>query len=504
MQKIKWLFIFLITLALSTIVIIFFEKEKTNVNVAPRELYQVYLDGDKIGVIESKDKLEEYIDKKQDEIKQKYNVSNVYPPKNLSIQKYIGYEKRILSEKQVYELIKEKHPFTVKGWTFRIQSKEKSQADKIIYVIKKETFHNAARKTVEAFVPKKELEAFENNAQPEIKGTGKIIENLYIPADQIKERESFISTDEQIFIDENELTRYLLFGTLKEPDKYIVKSGDTIEQISFNHKLGTSEFLIVNPGFPNANSLLFPGQEVSVGLINPLFNVIVEEHIVEDQSIPYKTDTIYDDTIPYGTTKVTQEGMNGIQRVIQKRQTDNGAIASTYIDKDASYVVKDPIKRIVVKGTKNSGGAIIISSDGNWVWPTKTPYSITSPWGYRWGVLHEGIDIVSTGYGSAIYAARDGVVIKSLNSPGSLGNYITIQHDNNIYTLYAHLSKRYAQVGKTVKTGELIGTMGNSGAVWPRPTSRSPYLGTHLHFGTFSGEPYQSGSRSFNPYNLYK
>ncbi|MDD2470131.1 MAG: hypothetical protein PHI22_04310, partial [Bacilli bacterium] len=191
MQKIKWLFIFLITLALSTIVIIFFEKEKTNVNVAPRELYQVYLDGDKIGVIESKDKLEEYIDKKQDEIKQKYNVSNVYPPKNLSIQKYIGYEKKILSEKQVYELIKEKHPFTVKGWTFRVQSKEKGQADKIIYVIKKETFHNAARKTVEAFVPKKELEAFENNTQPEIKGTGKIIENLYIPVDQIKERESF-------------------------------------------------------------------------------------------------------------------------------------------------------------------------------------------------------------------------------------------------------------------------------------------------------------------------
>lgn len=503
MQKLKGLFIFLITLALSTVVIIFFEKDRISVNAVPRELYQVYVDGDKIGVIESKDKLEKYIDEKQAEIKAKYNVSNVYPPKNLSIQKYVGYEKKVISEEQVYELIKEKHPFTVKGWTYRIKSNEEDQLDKIIHVIEPEMFRDAVRKTVEAFVPSKELEAFENNTQPEIKETGKIIENLYISTDQIKESEAFISTDEKIFIDKTELTRYLLFGTLKEPGKYIVKSGDTIEQISFDHKLGTNEFLIVNPNFPNANSLLFPGQEVSVGLITPLFNVIVEEHIVEDQLILYATETIHDDNLEYGITKVTQEGQNGLQRVIQKRQMDNGTIISTYIDKDESHVLKDPIKRIVVKGVKNSGGSIIISPDGNWIWPTKTPYSITSVYGYRWGSLHEGIDIVSTGYGSAIYAVRDGVVIKS-SSSGSLGSYVTIKHDNNIYTLYAHLSSRYVQPGQTIKAGTVIGGMGNSGTVYPVPTKRNPYLGTHLHFGAWSGEPYTPGSRSFNPYNLYK
>jgi murein DD-endopeptidase MepM/ murein hydrolase activator NlpD/ribosome-associated toxin RatA of RatAB toxin-antitoxin module len=497
-QKITLFITFLITLALSATIVIFFEDGRHIVNAKPQELYQVYLGGTKVGVIKSKSKLEAYIDNKQKEIKEKYNVKNVYPPKDLYIQKHISYNDEILSEEEVYELIKEKNPFTIKGYTFKIKRGEKED---VINVISEELFMEAATKLVEAFVPSDEYKHFRDEQQKEITTTGKIIEDLYIPTEQIKKKEAFISTDEKVFIDVNELAKYLLFGTLEEPDKYIVKAGDTIEQISFNHKLGTEEFLVVNPEFSNANSLLFPGQEVSVGLINPVVDVVVEEHIVEDQIIKYDVETRYDNTLAYGVTNVNQEGIDGIQRVIQKRQTTNGVITNVQIDRAATTIIREPIKKVVVKGTMSiGGGTVTISSDGRWVWPTDSAYVITSHYGWRWLVgkrdFHEGIDISGTGYGSPIRTARAGTVIKS-SSDKTRGEYIIIAHDNNYYTTYLHLSEKYVNEGQTVIAGQVIGGMGNSGNVYG-------VTGTHLHFGVYVGEPYVNGSKSADPEKIYR
>lgn len=492
MQKITLLFAFLITLALSTVVIIFFDDEKNNITAIPKELYQVYLEGEKVGVIESKEKFEAYIDNKQEEIKAKYDVTNVYPPKNLSIQKIVSYTDELLSEEEVYDLIKEKNPFTIKGFVIKIEGDK----ERIINVIDKDLFTKAITKTVEAFVPHDEYEKFIKEEQGEIDGTGKLIEDLYINED-ITIKETYISTDEEIFTDGNLLAKYLLFGTLDDQQKYIVKDGDTIEQISFNHKLGTEEFLIVNPEFSNPNSLLFPGQEVSVGLINPIIEVVVEEHVVEDQIIKYDTEEEYDNTMAYGTTKIKQEGVNGVERVILKRQTTNGAITNVQIDRSASHTIKEPVTKIIVKGTKSSsGGTITISPDGKWVWPTNIPYVITSRYGYRWGNMHAAIDISGTGYGSPIKAARAGTVLTS-SYDRTRGNYLVLAHDNNYYTIYLHLSKKYVSVGQTVKAGQIIAGMGNSGYV-------SGVTGTHLHFGIHIGEPYTEGSRTVNPLTVYQ
>ena len=51
------------------------------------ELYQVYLSGEKLGLINSIDELYSLIDEEQKEIKEKYKVSKVYPPSGLEIQK---------------------------------------------------------------------------------------------------------------------------------------------------------------------------------------------------------------------------------------------------------------------------------------------------------------------------------------------------------------------------------------------------------------------------------
>ncbi|MGI6330030.1 MAG: LysM peptidoglycan-binding domain-containing M23 family metallopeptidase [Bacilli bacterium] len=487
MGKVKIIMTVLMTMMLSFILILFFNFSDQVVSARPQELYKVYLDGLEIGIIKSKGTLENYIDKQQSAAKKKYGVDFIYPPNNLYIDKFVSYDEKILTEAEVYEKIKEISPFTVKGYIISIEGEEDV---KKINVLDQDLFVNAVNTTIQAFVLKEEYDKFLNDEQEEIKTTGQLIEDLYID-EKISVKEAFIPVDEEIFIDENELSRYLLFGTLKEQDSYVVQAGDTIEDIAFNHKLGVGEFLLVNPYFTSSNNLLSEGQVVTVGYINPLFKTVVEKHIVEDQVKKYQTEIIYDSSAYYGSSYVKQEGKDGLERVVQKIKYVNGEITNAIFP--SSEVLKAEVNEIIVKGTRTSTGKIVVSADGNWAWPTNSPYIISSTYGWRWGKIHDGNDISGTGYGSPIYAANHGVVYQT-GVHSSLGNYVILSHENNYYTVYAHLARIIAKEGKKVTRGEVIGTMGSSGFS----------TGTHLHFASYIGVPYAAGSKSFDSLLLYR
>ena len=56
-------------------------------NNRPTELYQVYLDGEIIGTIESEEDFVKVINEEQQEIKDKYNVDTVYNPLGIETKK---------------------------------------------------------------------------------------------------------------------------------------------------------------------------------------------------------------------------------------------------------------------------------------------------------------------------------------------------------------------------------------------------------------------------------
>lgn len=153
-----------------------------------------------------------------------------------------------------------------------------------------------------------------------------------------------------------------------------------------------------------------------------------------------------------------------------------------------------------------------VANLNNWVWPTQTPYVITSYYQYRSDGFHDAIDIYSySGYGSDVYSANNGTVVEAslgctsgyTSCNGGRGNYIVISHNvNNYYTIYMHLSGVLVYEGQSVQAGDIIGKVGNTGNVWPVPNSYNPYGGTHLHFGVFIGNPLSGGS-SVNPLSLY-
>ena len=82
------------------------------------------------------------------------------------------------------------------------------------------------------------------------------------------------------------------------------------------------------------------------------------------------------------------------------------------------------------------------------------------------------MDIGGVPVGTSIYAAADGIVIKSVKNTYGYGYHIIIDHGNGVQTLYAHCSKLYAKVGDVVKRGDKIAALGATGNAY----------GKHLHF----------------------
>jgi len=102
------------------------------------------------------------------------------------------------------------------------------------------------------------------------------------------------------------------------------------------------------------------------------------------------------------------------------------------------------------------------------IWPVNAP--ITSPFGWRWGRMHEGIDL-GAAYGSPIAAAAAGVVIYA-GWEGGYGNLVVIDHGGGLATAYGHQSRIAVSVGQSVSQGETIGYVGSTGHS----------TGPHLHF----------------------
>ena len=473
----------------------------TRVKKEPHTYYRVYLKGESLGLIKSKKALEDFIDKKQEEIKKEYNVDKVYLPSELDITKETTFDDNVRTIEDIYEEIKDKSPFTINGYTIKIKGLDtKAQDGKTVkgktqklYVIERETFTDAIESTVKSFVPEEEYKNFENGTQKEIEDVGKIVENIYIK-NKITIKKDLIPVDKKIYTEEDELSKYLLFGTTKDQSKYTIQAGDTIPDVAFNNKISTQEFLIANPDLQDENSLLSPGQEVTLGILKPQFSVVEQEQVVFREEKNYTTETRYDNDKLVGYNEVIQAGVKGENKVTQVVLKVNGEVTSrTTINTE---VIKEPITEIIVKGGKQSaysggGYGALIATSGQWGWPASCA-SVSSPFGWRWGYFHDGTDIAGCGYGSNIFAAQAGTVVISTKKPGYYaggygdnGEYIVIDHHNGFYTLYAHLCPgcRYVQPGDYVEKGQVIGGMGMTGAA----------TGVHLHFAIWNGYPYRGG-----------
>lgn len=103
------------------------------------------------------------------------------------------------------------------------------------------------------------------------------------------------------------------------------------------------------------------------------------------------------------------------------------------------------------------------------IYPVSDPV-VSSNFGIRGAGFHRGVDFAAPA-GTAIRASLSGTVVRS-EYHYSWGNYVAIEHENGLTTLYAHNTENLVVVGQTVTQGEVIATMGSTGNS----------TGPHLHF----------------------
>jgi murein DD-endopeptidase MepM/ murein hydrolase activator NlpD len=145
---------------------------------------------------------------------------------------------------------------------------------------------------------------------------------------------------------------------------------------------------------------------------------------------------------------------------------------------------------------QNCGGPVA----AGWVLPVPAgTYSLSSPFGPRWGTFHYGQDFAAP-TGTPVYAAAPGTVLDAgctsprCDIPGSIdmpgcGLRITIDHGGGVATRYCHLSRLDVQAGQHVTAGQIIGAVGSTGNS----------TGPHLHFEVHTNAPPASNANAVDP-----
>jgi murein DD-endopeptidase MepM/ murein hydrolase activator NlpD len=170
---------------------------------------------------------------------------------------------------------------------------------------------------------------------------------------------------------------------------------------------------------------------------------------------------------------VRDQLLSSQSRLSNRRSKQKSALASTreqekiWISEANALAAEDAGIRGQLAAAQGGATDTVPSSRGL-IWPVSGP--VTSPFGYRWGRLHAGIDI-GVPYGTPIHAAASGTVVLA-GWTGGYGNYTCIDHGGGLATCYAHQSSYAVSAGAQVAQGQVIGYVGSTGHSF----------GAHLHF----------------------
>lgn len=134
------------------------------------------------------------------------------------------------------------------------------------------------------------------------------------------------------------------------------------------------------------------------------------------------------------------------------------------------------------RAERNSDGLAtsVAEAPDIWLLPLNG-YTFSSNYGWRWGRMHNGVDLAAD-HGSPIHAMRAGTVVTSRWASG-YGYAVVIDHGNGVRTLYGHSSQLLVEEGQEVAAGDRIALVGNTGY------SFGPHLHLEVHIDGQPVEP---------------
>lgn len=155
-----------------------------------------------------------------------------------------------------------------------------------------------------------------------------------------------------------------------------------------------------------------------------------------------------------------------------------GEFPETELRVNPKFTRKPPARVVEEQAAINAAFATMtVGRLWSHAWVVPTPGLETSPFGAKRifnnkiTSRHRGLDLDGE-VGAPVVAANDGVVVLAARRYYYTGNALFIDHGDQLFSLYFHLSRIDVEVGDRVQRGQLIGAVGRSGRV----------TGPHLHF----------------------
>lgn len=243
----------------------------------------------------------------------------------------------------------------------------------------------------------------------------------------------------------------------------------------------------------NDDKTLTASELVALGMDK--FSINLATDYIYKEETEYETNITYDDSKPASYREVTKEGKNGVTEWTVRYTFTDGEITDSEVT--GSKVTQEVQNEEVTVGTaeetedsdsgddytgdtsydsdsdSDNSSDYTTGSSGSFIWPLPHTHNLTSYFEWRWGRMHNGIDIAGgDDYGQPIIAADSGTVTWSGNDGGGYGNYVVIDHGNGYTTIYGHASELNCSTGDYVSQGQTIAFVGSTGNS----------TGPHLHF----------------------
>ncbi|MGI5878140.1 MAG: peptidoglycan DD-metalloendopeptidase family protein [Christensenellales bacterium] len=264
----------------------------------------------------------------------------------------------------------------------------------------------------------------------------------------------------------------LTMGTGIQDNWYTVQEGDSLARIAKAFGIEVEDLRKMNPSVADTD-VIRPGDRLNVALPRSWINVRFVETLSGEETLPYETTTVKDDSMYVSQRKVSQKGVDGRRFVVSQVRYVNGVEADRVIIMES--VLEEPVDEIVREGTRKMPAIREQALRGLLPLPLKTgSYVISSRFGMRTlngkTRMHKGLDMAAP-TGTPIYASASGTVVYAGLASG-YGRVVYIDHGHGVQTRYGHCSELKVKKGDTVKRGERIALVGNTGVS----------TGPHCHF----------------------
>ena len=246
----------------------------------------------------------------------------------------------------------------------------------------------------------------------------------------------------------------------------LVEQGETAQKIA--ETFGVEKDEIYNENNTEVLKEVEQGEKICIHKdVEPVSVELVEtgkmKEIVPYETIEKKTKDLY-----IGDEEIKVKGVKGVQ-IFDGTLTKIGGKVVTR-DTKSLEIITEKVDQVVLVGTTKRPKT---APTGIFKNPMKVgTYIISSRPGWRWGRMHEGVDMAAS-TGTHVFASDGGVIIRASYYSG-YGMCIEIQHSNGWMSRYGHLSYIGVKVGQKVYQGQYIGNVGNTGNS----------TGSHLHFET--------------------